>query len=309
MKRIVINLVFTLTFLGMCCLLGATFSDDFVEAFSPDLFPKDESLGIASCQRWTDEVRNFAVPEGEQAEKVTVLMYHRVLDAEDIDDVHLEEDGLLQKTIILKSQFEEQMAMLKEENYTTLTAKEFQLFMENKLEVPKKSILLTFDDGYKDNVTEVYPVLKKHGFTALNFLITSALDKKTQKFDAEKHQYLSVSEIQKSCDAFEFQSHTYNFHKETEDERAYLRIKSKDLIMKDLKASLVNLDQQNRAFAYPFGEYDRDSIQSLKELGFEMAFTTVYDAAEPGMNMYEIPRKEVFPEDTVEDFRVKIRAD
>ncbi|MBB6451735.1 peptidoglycan/xylan/chitin deacetylase (PgdA/CDA1 family) [Salirhabdus euzebyi] len=306
MKKVFINIMFVLSFLLLFFTVANLFADDFVEAFSPDFFPKDKRLNISACQRWSEDVRDFHVNGQDKADQISVLMYHRVIEDNHISEEHLDNNGLLKKTIIRKSAFEKQMQALKDAHYTTLTPKEFLLFMEGKLDIPKKSILLTFDDGYKDNVVEVYPILKKHGFKALNFVITEAITEKKQSYNPEKHQYLSVNEIEKSCDVFSFQSHTYNYHKENEKEEAYLVYKPQQDIEEDISISLVNLDQNNLSFAYPFGEYNQQTIQSLQKLGFKMAFTTEYKDAKPGMNMYEIPRKEVFPEDTVEDFKHKI---
>ena len=96
----------------------------------------------------------------------------------------------MHSTIVLKSEFEKQMKLLKNNNYVTLTAAEFKLFMENKIKIPTKSILITFDDGFKNNYYEAYPILKKYNFTALNFMITSHITKKDSKYDGSKQSIL-----------------------------------------------------------------------------------------------------------------------
>jgi peptidoglycan/xylan/chitin deacetylase (PgdA/CDA1 family) len=62
-----------------------------------------------------------------------------------------------------------------------------------------------------------------------------------------------------------------------------------------LAISLNNLNNRNRSFAYPYGEYKEETIEILKQLGFEMAFNVDYDDTKPGMNMFEIPRKGFIP--------------
>lgn len=312
MKRIIFNICFTLSFFLIFAGIVLLYSDHFVQALSAnstELFPESKNLTIAKNQQWTEAVRNFGVNDGEAAKQVTVLMYHRIIDDNDLDDVHFSDDRMLNETIVLKSEFEKQMQLLKDDNYVTLTAKEFQLFMNGELNVPKKSVLITFDDGFKENVVEAYPILKKNNFTAINFLITAAMTEENSKYDAKEFQYFSVPDIESSSDIFEFQSHTYNFHKRTENEVAYLVAKTKEEIKNDLAISLINLEGRNRSFSYPYGEYNEETIKVLKELGFEMAFTVEYDDAEPGMNMFEIPRKGVYPNDTLEDFKKIINLD
>ncbi|WP_188454823.1 polysaccharide deacetylase family protein [Virgibacillus oceani] len=307
--RLFINILFTSSLIILCTIIVSVFSDNFVDALSSESTPRDKSLQIKSCQEWTKKVRDFNVSKGDGAKKVTVLMYHRVIDDADIGDELLNDKDLLKSTIIRKSQFEKQMNWLKEKNYETLTGREFQLFMQGKIAVPEKSVLLTFDDGFQDNFTEVYPILKKYNFRALNFIITGLLAPKTQIYDPAAFQYLSASEIRESCDVFEFQSHSNNFHKKNEKGTAFLIAKQKKEIIDDVHKSLVHLDNLNLSFAYPYGEYDEETIDAIKQLGIEMAFTIEYKDAKPGMNMYKIPRKGVYPEDTLEDFKWKINSD
>ncbi|MGM0902160.1 MAG: polysaccharide deacetylase family protein [Bacillota bacterium] len=198
------------------------------------------------------------------------------------------------------------MALLKKHDYVTLTAAEFNLFMESKVDIPKNSILLTFDDGFKNNYHEAYPILKKYNFTALNFVITGNITEKDTKYDPIGKQYLSVSDIKQGCDVFDFESHTYNFHHRDEDGKANLVAKNKEAIKEDIKISLGNLNDGYPLFSYPYGEYDAEAIEAIKESNIHSAFTVKYDDVRPGMNLYEIPRKTVFPDDTIEDFMEKI---
>ncbi|HUO64674.1 MAG TPA: polysaccharide deacetylase family protein, partial [Terriglobales bacterium] len=68
------------------------------------------------------------------------------------------------------SSFEQQMRYLKTEGYRTLTLAEFLEFTRLDRQLPKKSVVLTFDDGYKSFKQYAYPVLKELGFTATLFV-------------------------------------------------------------------------------------------------------------------------------------------
>jgi len=92
------------------------------------------------------------------ARAVPVLMYHHVspvAGAVTVSPVH----------------FADQMAMLAREGYTTLGAQAFSAYLAGE-PVPAKSVVLTFDDGYLDNWVHAHPVLARHGFTALGFLVS-----------------------------------------------------------------------------------------------------------------------------------------
>ena len=71
--------------------------------------------------------------------------------------------------------FEEQMRFLKESGYSTVSLDEFHSLITGKNRVTGKHILITFDDGFADNLIYAYPILKKYGFTAVVFLITSRI--------------------------------------------------------------------------------------------------------------------------------------
>lgn len=302
MKNALFNVAFTAIFLGMFSLILYIFSDTLIGAITSKqtLYPKDKSLAIDSCQKWTDDVTDHNVKSGEEANRLTVLVYNRIIDEEQLNETHFTNDESLQSTIVVTAEFEKQMAFLATHNYTSLTAEEFYLFMQNKIKVPQKSILITFDDGLKDNLDTAYPILKKYKFTAINFIDTGQVTKKNSK------TIVTVHDLQKGCDVFDFQSHTYNFHQRNEKGEAYLVSETQKEIQKDIGISLVNLNKKNPIFSYPYGEYDDETIKALEQFNIIMAFTTEGNDVRPGMDLYKIPRKDILPDDTIEDFKKKI---
>lgn len=126
---------------------------------------------------------------------VPILMYHGVL-------VH--------KSIgpnTDRSNFIEQMEMLKKEGYTTITVKEFDDFRNGKFKLPAKPIIITFDDGRRDSYYTVDEVLKALGFKATIFLATI-------KADSNDPFYLDWDELKKMKESgrWEIQAHGKNSH-------------------------------------------------------------------------------------------------
>ena len=302
MKNILFNVTFTAIFLGMFSLILYIFSDTVIGAITSKqtLYPKDKSLAINSCQKWTEDIRDFNVKSGGEANRLTVLAYNNIIDEEQLNETHFTNDDSLQSTIVLTSEFEKQIAYLETHNYTSLTAEEFYLFMQNKITVPKNSILITFDDAFKNNLETAYPILKKYNFTAINFIDTGQVTEKNSK------SMVTVQDLQKGCDVFDFQSHTYNFHHRSEDDEAYLVSETQKEIQKDISISIVNLNKKNPMLSYPYGEYDDETITALKQVNIKMGFTTEDNDVRPGMDLYKIPRKLILPDDTIEDFKNKI---
>ena len=94
---------------------------------------------------------------------VPVLMYHHVLP----------EAGFIASSI---AQFESQMRWLAENGWTTLDTETFRRYKRGETKVPKKSVLVTFDDGWRDNFIYAYPILKRYGLKATLFVVTGWID-------------------------------------------------------------------------------------------------------------------------------------
>ncbi|WP_208585641.1 polysaccharide deacetylase family protein [Gracilibacillus suaedae] len=301
------NIFFTLIFFGLFSLIISFYYDDVSRAlYDPAIFPTDKSFDLQACQSWRDDTRQFVVSNENKAKQITVLMYHRVIPEDQLNDTHVQANGDLFSTIILKSEFDEQMQILQDAGYTTLTLKELELFIQGNLDVPERSIVLTFDDGFKDNAIEAAPVLRDHGFTAANFVITGAVNMYDSAYKPGEYQYFSVDDLHNTCDVFEFESHTYNFHKRMEDNTPYLIGKPDKLVQEDLEASIVNLDGNTQAFASPYGAFDKENIQLFKQLDFNMAFTVIPGTVKQGTDIYQVPRKEVLANERIQDFKEKI---
>ncbi len=74
--------------------------------------------------------------------------------------------------------FEDQLKWLKKTGYSTLNFQEVYDYIINEIPVPKKSVFLTFDDGYLDNYVFAYPLLKKYGMKGTIFVNSDFVDKR-----------------------------------------------------------------------------------------------------------------------------------
>ncbi len=96
----------------------------------------------------------------------TVLMYHRVL-KDPFDESHGTEAGISIST----SSFEKHIAYLAG-NYTVMSARDYIQRLRRNEPLPKKSVVITFDDGWLDNYTYAYPILKEYKVPATIFVCT-----------------------------------------------------------------------------------------------------------------------------------------
>ena len=215
---------------------------------------------------------------------VMVLNYHKVVDEHMSLSVPL-------------ADFEQHMKWLKEYGYTSITPEELYEFIVNGSELPEKPVLITFDDGYKDNYTNAYPIMKKYGFTGTIFVVTGFLGVYDNYMTWEQAKELSDN-------GFSIESHTYS-HKsmtETSDEEISKELtKSRDTIKNKLG---IDAD----FMAYPTGTYNLHIAELVQKAGYKGAFTIKYDNVSRESNVYALERVPIFhTENTNKDFLERIQ--
>lgn len=232
--------------------------------------------------------------ELEYAKKVPILMYHHLLRSN-------ENPYKDNNTVLSTESFEEQMKFLHDNNFSTITLSELEKFIKGEIQLKKNSILITFDDGYKSNYTYAYPVLKKYDFKASIFMITALIEDKTTTFNPNALQYLSWSEMKEAGEVFEYASHTNDLHKLENNKKSFLVVQPKEVVYNDLKKSKELLN--TTSFAYPYGQYNRETLEILESLGFKMAFTTRSGTVKPGNNMLKLKRYNISPNVDMKKFK------
>lgn len=219
----------------------------------------------------TDKERNITL-EQKKIKRVPVLMYHYIEDYNDKDEY--------KELKISKEKFNNQLKYLKDNGYSTLTLNEIYDFIVNHKCIPEKSVALTFDDGYNDNYTNAFPIIKEYGYNATVFVVTNWIDK-------EGLPYIS-SEHLKEMDAagMDIESHTLNHD--------HLRTLSYDKQLETLKGSKVYLEsllnKKVNFIGYPFGEEDNNTIKAVKAAGYTMGFLSDGKWADENQGIYTLAR-------------------
>lgn len=230
-------------------------------------------------------IREFDLSQGI-AEEVPVILYHHLL--KDEENPYINNTAVLDVDV-----FDEQIKYLYTQGFTTLTLYELEQFVLGEIEVPKKSVVITFDDGYSSNFHYAYPILKRYDFNASMFLITHKIPDETQEFSPERTMAIGWDQLTKASDVFEYANHTHDLHKMNEDEEPYLLTKSRNYLIRDLEFNKEIT--KGDYFAYPYGKYNTRNIDILEELGYSMAFTTNRGYVRPGDPVFELNRFGIFP--------------
>ncbi|WP_051585818.1 polysaccharide deacetylase family protein [Caldanaerobius polysaccharolyticus] len=202
--------------------------------------------------------------------------------------------------------FDKQMKYLYENGYKTVTLPDLEGFLEHKKLLPPKSVAITMDDGYENNYTLAYPILKKYRFNATVFIIGAYIRKDGTK-SKSPFPLLTYSEMRNSEDVFSFGYHTYNLHRVIHHKPALI-MASRSQILNDLEEEKQLFSSYNWVpyLAYPYGRYNDNVIQALKKAGIRMAFTTTEGDVKPGDNPYTLKRHMITPYVSMDEFKVMV---
>ena len=232
---------------------------------------------------------------------IPVLMYHHILTAEEKADSPYAD----RNSTTINTQFNEQMDYLKENGFTTISTEDLEAYLNGKINLPAKSVVLTLDDGNISSRVYAYPKLKELGFVADQFIITGRTPEKPYIFDPQRLRFLSQQEMNEMSDVFNYYGHSHALHALTSSNESFLTAKDKEAVSMDL---LYNRELLNDTtyFAYPFGQYNKDAIEIVRDVGFTMAYTTQMGRARLGINKLLIPRMGISPHLSIEEFAKRV---
>ena len=223
------------------------------------------------------------VADSENGTKVLILNYHK------IDDTFI-------SLAVRPEDFDAQMKYLADNGYHTITPDELYDSLAGNAELPENPVMITFDDGYKDNYENAYPILKKYGFKGTIFVVSSFL--------GVYPNYMTWDQAREmDADNISIQSHTVDHKSMTDlsdDELRAELVDSKKKIEKELGHEIAYM-------AYPTGPYNLHIANLVKEAGYKAAFTIKYGNVDKASNIYALERVPVFhTEDTNKSFLERI---
>jgi len=164
--------------------------------------------------------------------------------------------------------FEKQIAYVTK-HYDVIDFDTLLNWMRGEYTSPDRKVILTFDDGFKNNLLFAAPILEKYGAAATFFVIGSKLDSGDSRFmNGPEAQELLESDL------FRIGSHSL-YHKSvarvTDAQRVEEIGVSKDVLQ-------ARLDREVDFFCYPYGtfnDFDQRCVASLREHGYALACTSV----------------------------------
>lgn len=198
--------------------------------------------------------------------RALIICYHCVKD---------EANSCLRPTTV--ADFESQMRYLSEE-YNPISLETAAQHIQDGTSLPSRAIVVTFDDGYRDNYENAYPIVKKYNIPATVFLTTGFVGTgelpawERGHYAGEKPLMLSWKQVREMSDSgISFGSHTLT--------HPFLTRIPRRQVLKEIHVSKDLIEQQIgkpvRTFAYPSGDFDSEVKGIVREAGYSAAVTTV----------------------------------
>lgn len=232
---------------------------------------------LSLCGILTIAARLFffsSAAEKEEPVPLPVIMYHSVYGTQPSE------------YIVTPSQIESDFAWLQNNGYTSVTAADLINYTRNQGDLPKKPVLITLDDGFYNNLSELLPLLEKYDMHA----IVSVVGRYSETLapndpHSSAYSYLTWEDIFSLADSgrVEIGNHTYDMHCGSgirrgcsiaagETEEQYHDVLFNDLTL--LQQELYRCTGITPVvFAYPFGYISRESLPVIRECGFLVTLT------------------------------------
>jgi peptidoglycan/xylan/chitin deacetylase (PgdA/CDA1 family) len=208
---------------------------------------------------------------------IPILTYHSVDESESVISVSAQK-------------FERQIRYLNNKGYSTLSLSKAVDFLTQGITLPRKNIIITFDDGYKNNYTEVLPILKKYNFTATIFLTTDHCGKinnwQNQHSSIPELPMLSWEEANEMVNCgIEFGAHT--------QKHVNLTYVSSDIALKEIMNSKDEIEKRVekpvKLLSYPFGAYNK-KVQDIARKYFIGAISNKPGKINANSDVYALER-------------------
>lgn len=212
--------------------------------------------------------KDFQLPEGIKSiastsatVKIPIIMYHYVEYVKDANDI------IRKKLNINPYLFEGHIRSLEETRYKTYFVRDIPDILDGKIKYSTRSAVLTFDDGYEDFYSVVFPLLKKYQMKATMYIVYDFIGRKGFMNEEEIKEIMASGLV-------ELGAHTLD--------HLYLKFLPENTQRKQIIESKKKLEElfgiQVKTFAYPYGAFSEETVNLVKEAGYTVAVSVI-----PGM--------------------------
>ena len=233
------------------------------------------------------------------AAALPVLMYH---------EVSLSPHPAFQRYTVTVRKFARQMRLLAALGYETIDLDTLVRARAGKGSLPRRPVIITFDDGYQGSVDHAVPVLRAHNFTACFFLVAGLMGESSRWMISELGVDLPLMSWDTARklggEGFQFGAHTMTHPRLTGVDSASCLTELADArkyIEQEMSRPALHL-------AYPFGAYDRRVQALAAEAGYVTACSTRPGLSPADDDLLALHRVSVYGHDSIFDFVSRLRT-
>jgi peptidoglycan/xylan/chitin deacetylase (PgdA/CDA1 family) len=233
-------------------------------------------------------------PDGApRTARVPILMYHYISEPPADADIYRKDLS------VSPARFESHLSLLKERGYHVVTLDDLLGFLANGTPLPEKPVILTFDDGYTDNYTYAYPLLRKYDMVGHFFIISDFVNQ-------ARPGYMTWPQIEEMASGGQrIGSHSRD-HPD-------LKGKAVDYLvwqaLGGLEAIREHTGSHPRWISYPAGSYDDQVIAVYKSAHYWGGLSTEQGATHTLDRLFALKRVRVRGTHTADDLAVLLRLD
>jgi peptidoglycan/xylan/chitin deacetylase (PgdA/CDA1 family) len=263
-----------------------------------DFVTRDMGLGMG----FMDE---RVVITTDAARQVPVLVYHHILPAEAIA-VNMPNNPW----VISTENFEAQMQYLYENDFYPITIRDMEDFLFHGRNLPARSVMIHFDDGYYSNFVYAAPIMRQFGMRGQLFVITGeveALGDTQPPMDYGGLTFSAAHTIAAGADVFETASHSHDLHVMAHgtDYTLLMVTPRHDIIADTLRS--FDFVQNHTAYVFPLSQHNDYVVNALQDAGITMAFGYHRAPVRRDSNPLSLPRLNVYHTTTMQQFSRFVR--
>lgn len=225
-------------------------------------------------------------PTGYQT--VPVLTYHK-----------LSRNGTPDAMTVRGADFEAQMRFLRENGYRVITLDDLFEFLQFRRQIPARSVVITFDDGWRSVYDIALPILKKFGYPATLFVYTDLIVGSRETLSWEQVIELSRNGFDIECHS---KTHRYLGRKERKESfRNYFETVRNEIV-ESAKIIGRHTGREVKYLAYPYGDTNALVVAMTRREGYRLAFTVERESVPFFSNDYRVSREMIFGTFRLKDF-------
>ncbi len=212
--------------------------------------------------------------------KIPILMYHSIQ--------AVSKSTVMRSLHVSPKRFRFQMWLLKIMGYKGLSLRELKPYLDGKRK--DKVVGISFDDGYKNNLLNAMPILKKHNFTATCYIVSKRIGL-TNIWDESQgitqNQLMSINEIKQWLS----NGMDIGAHSQTHPNLEKISISDAIDEIKNSKEDLESIfNIKILDFCYPYGRMNDEVCELVKSAGYESGITMIRGRAGLSANQMKLPR-------------------